>query len=815
MTVAPLLVLLVLGAAPADGSSVFESMPSVEEIQRKIEENGYCWQAGETSVTRMSDEERANLCGLVVPPEVRERMGDQRTIELGDSPRDLPSAWDWREHGGVTPVTHQGNCGSCWDFCAVAAFESMIKIYDEIEYDLSEQQVLSCNTYGFGCGGGWMEAAYELFINPGAVLEECMPYQANDQIPCTQYSCTFVGQIDGYSPVAWSVAGMKQVIYEQGPIAVAMAVLPDFGGYTGGCYQNDDPGEINHGVLCIGWDDSMCSYQGAWIAKNSWGTGWGDGGFFYIRYGDCQFGYGGDVIEYTPQVPNPRLEYVSCEIDDSAGNGNGIADPGEAVLMSVTVENTGTLAATGVSGSLSTTTAGVAITDDTASFPDIDPGTTGATLAPHFAFEVDAGVASCTAIDFQLALSSSEGLWDREFTVTVGRPQTFFYDELEEEGDWVAGDPGDNATSGLWARLNPNGTYDEYGHLVQPEDDHTPSPGVKCFITGNAFAGQGPGANDVDGGKTTLFSPVFDLSAYDGAVVSYYRWYTNDTGANPETDWWVVDVTDDGWATCQNLENVGTSARSWLRMEFHLNDYIDMTDQVQFRFIASDYEPGSIVEAGVDDFTLLACTGSDSEPPEVTVISPNGGEVWMPSSTHEITWSAWDNVAIDYIEIYLSRDGGESYDYTIALGEENDGTYDWVVTEPMTAQAKMKVVAYDTSLLDGSDESDDVFTIGPETGVDDEELPRVMALHQSSPNPFTPSAVIAYALPVQAAVTLRVYDLSGRMVRELVNDHQQPGRYTMSWDGKDERGIRASSGVYFCRLVASGQELTRKMVLVE
>ena len=180
----------------------------------------------------------------------------------------------------------------------------------------------------------------------------------------------------------------------------------------------------------------------------------------------------------------------------------------------------------------------------------------------------------------------------------VGTITTVFADDFETAKGWTVGAPDDNATTGIWQRCAPQGT------LAQASEDHTPPPGVNAYIT-DCRAGTGQGDYDVDGGKTTLLSPVFDLSAYDNARVRYYRWYSNDTGSSPEADDWIVDVSDDGGSTWVRLETMRTSDRFWRPVEKSLTDYIDLTAQVRLRFIAADNAPGSIVEAGVDDFSIV------------------------------------------------------------------------------------------------------------------------------------------------------------------------------------------------------------------
>ena len=75
-------------------------------------------------------------------------------------------------------------------------------------------------------------------------------------------------------------------------------------------------------------------------------------------------------------------------------------------------------------------------------------------------------------------------------------------------------------------------------------------------MTENSNNPNSPGQSDVDGGKTTLFSPVYDLSDYSGAIVSYWNWYTNNQGNNPGNDLWKVDISSDSGNSWINLEVV-------------------------------------------------------------------------------------------------------------------------------------------------------------------------------------------------------------------------------------------------------------------
>ena len=91
--------------------------------------------------------------------------------------------------------------------------------------------------------------------------------------------------------------------------------------------------------------------------------------------------------------------------------------------------------------------------------------------------------------------------------------------------------------------------------------------------------------------------------------------------------------------------------------------------------------------------------------------------------------------------------------------------------------------------------------------------PYVWQLDQNFPNPFNPMTMVSYELPGQSQVRLVVYNVRGEQVRTLVDENQPAGRYSLNWDGRDDRGVGVASGVYFLRMTAAEGELTRKMVL--
>ena len=99
-------------------------------------------------------------------------------------------------------------------------------------------------------------------------------------------------------------------------------------------------------------------------------------------------------------------------------------------------------------------------------------------------------------------------------------------------------------------------------------------------------------------------------------------------------------------------------------------------------------------------------------------------------------------------------------------------------------------------------------------------IPQSYALYQSCPNPFSQSTVIRYQIPKLAvgpygsAVNLTIYNLSGRLVRTLVDESQKLGYYKIIWDGKDASGRKVSTGTYFCRLEVDNFVSTKKLTVI-
>ncbi len=240
-------------------------------------------------------------------------------------------------------------------------------------------------------------------------------------------------------------------------------------------------------------------------------------------------------------------------------------------------------------------------------------------------------------------------------------------DDFETNTGWTTGAPGDDAISGIWTRVDPVGTD------AQPEDDHTIN-GRFCFVTGQGFVGGDVGQADVDGGTTTLISPTYDLSSDPDVEISYWRWYSNDTGGSPNADTFVIDISDDGGQSWTNVETVGPvnqASGGWFQHRFRVADVVTPTNAVVLRFVASDLGLESVVEAAVDDLAIM--TTCCLTPPEVA------GVVVEDAGLPRLSWDdQGGGVVYDVVSGSLSalRAARNVEDATCQVNDHGSSTWD-------------------------------------------------------------------------------------------------------------------------------------------
>jgi C1A family cysteine protease len=577
-----LMVLLVLSvfSVPVFGQTAEAPADQrVADLQKRIDDNGFHWTAKKNAVAELPREERLKYLGYN-PPKGYDQWFN-RQPKITEPPLvEFPAVFDWRDSNIVTPVKNQAGCGSCWAFGATGAFEAAVKKHDGIEYDLSEQQALSCNIYGSSCAGGWAEPVYELFRRYGAVLESCMPYQANDQIPCTQAECLPAVKLKGWQYVDNSVNAIKQALLT-GPVCSAFQVYDDFFSYSNGCYQHTWGGFAGgHIITLVGWDDNACDGQGAWLCKNSWGPGWGSlGGYFWIKWGET--GIGSSVV-LPIYPPDPvLLTAEDHQIFEANGDGDGIPDPGEIITLSLGVMNSGLVTATGVQGVLSTTQSGISIIDSVATFPDIMVYQTKTSNPPNFSFKIDSAVDPGMRINFSVRLSSGDYSFDGTLYDYVGKTDTVFVDKMENGANsWTHG-----------------GTFDDW-QLGKPMPGSSTDP-ISTY-SGDANWGNNLSGNYAASAANYLESPVIDCRGVKNTRLSFYRWLAVEKGIYD-----VARVLVNGNAIWTNDADNDLIDTKWLRQDFDLSTIADNNPAVKVRFELTTDVGLQLGGWSIDDFSVM------------------------------------------------------------------------------------------------------------------------------------------------------------------------------------------------------------------
>ncbi len=221
-----------------------------------------------------------------VPPiAAKQDLGPLEATPVTDSPS---TSVDWRNRWGwpwITSVRDQNGCEACWAFAATALTEAMVRVEHCFWPHYSEGDVHK--GMGAKCAnGGSCDAAVDWIHQHGLCDPQCFPW-TNADIPYNPTSDRSGRTVRGNltKTDVGSIADQKAWIDTIGPLATWFDVWHDFDGYGSGVYKRSTaPSNYERGghfMLVVGYDDGL----GAWLVKNSWGTGWGMGGYGWIGYG--------------------------------------------------------------------------------------------------------------------------------------------------------------------------------------------------------------------------------------------------------------------------------------------------------------------------------------------------------------------------------------------------------------------------------------------------------------------------------------------------------------------------------------------------
>ncbi|CAF1319105.1 unnamed protein product [Adineta ricciae] len=327
-----LTIIVVNGSRLQDGQLLLSS-----SLVHEINSAKTTWKAAPSKFMSWSEESIRRLMG--VDPDYYKQHEELPVLEH-DVPNDIPENFDAREQWPNCPtlkeVRDQGSCGSCWAFGAVEAMSDRICIASngaQNAHISAEDLVSCCKTCGFGCNGGFPQAAWSFFKGTGLVTggnydsnEGCRPYtieacdhHVNKTLPpcqgegktpkCTKaciesYTVPYTDD-KHHGDSVYSIKSNEQQIQTEimknGPVEGAFTVYSDFLLYSSGVYKRTSGTTLGgHAIKILGWGvENGTPY---WLIANSWNQDWGDNGFFKILRGKNECGIESGIVAGAPKL---------------------------------------------------------------------------------------------------------------------------------------------------------------------------------------------------------------------------------------------------------------------------------------------------------------------------------------------------------------------------------------------------------------------------------------------------------------------------------------------------------------------------------
>lgn len=293
----------------------------IAEVRDSLATLGDPWQAGETLLSRLGVESRVVRLGVPAPSATevaaREQLpGQMAEVALGTAGQrctsrhaptgELPRSFDLRKTCGgdyTTPVKDQGERGSCTAFGVIAVLEgtaAYTRRAAALDLDLSEAHLYFGQAKPQPDGEGlWPDDLLRDCATTGVTFEDYWPYTETGAGALDPNWPNRVVRATEMVDLTRDPLAIKQHIYGYGPVTACMVIYEDFFHYTGGVYRHTtEKTSGGHCVALIGWDDDA----GCWIGKNSWGTDWGEEGYFRIAYGEA----------YIEDYPENRPTTLGC-----------------------------------------------------------------------------------------------------------------------------------------------------------------------------------------------------------------------------------------------------------------------------------------------------------------------------------------------------------------------------------------------------------------------------------------------------------------------------------------------------------------------
>ncbi len=252
-----------------------------------------------------------------------------RLLTLGT----IPTSYDLRSQSKLTPIKNQGNCGSCWAFATYGSLESYLMPGEES--DFSENDLIQKHGWDYDpCYGGMIDMSMAYLGRWQGPIDEAdnpYPYSYAASGESTESSSAAKKHVQQavYFPMRVGTSNddiLKTAVMNYGAIYVTMKWCDDAYNATDHSYYDDGTyySRGGHAICIVGWDDNYSASNfnktapanGAFLVRNSWGTSWGDSGYFYVSYYDGTFGRQDYSAAFTGE---PTNNYKSVYQYDTLG----------------------------------------------------------------------------------------------------------------------------------------------------------------------------------------------------------------------------------------------------------------------------------------------------------------------------------------------------------------------------------------------------------------------------------------------------------------------------------------------------------------
>jgi C1A family cysteine protease len=637
-------------------------------------------------------------------------LKDQQYPVVGVTGSSSASRFDLRTVGRVTAVKNQGQCGCCWAFTTIASLES--SLLPSVSTDLSEDNMKNSNGFDLSpCLGGnsFMSTAY-LSRWSGPLSESSDSYSPTQSgssgmtVPNTAalyhvQEVLFVparsGSLDNQN--------IKTMLIQKGAVYSSVHWEDSFYNPSTAAYYYSGSSAANHAITIVGWDDSYDLNKfssrppgnGAFIVKNSWGSSWGENGYFYVSYYDRQIGKDNAVFtaesasNYYHIYQYDPLGWVASYEEDSntAYFANVFTAQSEEDISAVafytpslnaqyTISLYKDVWNTPVSGSALTTQSGtIAI-----------PGYHTITLS----HPVRVTQGEKFSVVVKLTTPGSN------YPVAIEYPYSGFSSKATaRSGESYVSSNGASWTDLTTLYTNSNVCLKAFSsrpgqtNLVQQTSTPTPTPTPTLSIA------------DSTPPTVTISSPASYASVSSGQSVAI-TWSASDNKAVASVTLQYSSNGGSSWTTIiDNQPKSGTY--TWvIPNTFATSLTIKITaydtsgnvgSQTRVLFVKTTSITPTVTPTPTPTPTP---SGGDSISPTVTISSPASYASVSSGQSVAITWSASDNKAVASVTLEYSSNGGSSWT-TIIDNQPKSGTYTWTIPNAVATSLPIKITARDTS----------------------------------------------------------------------------------------------------------------------